>query len=164
MATSAADVLQLVRFEQRAADVEQKLPAALALAQHLPLARRNQARRQLYLEAELIRVELEEQLNIAGLEPLFLSDPAMQAANARLDAVRKQLRLDVLPATRSQLEQLYTLARFVTFALLLVGWFSALTITIPLRFANPLLRSLGWKKNHLPIDYISVRACVCGGR
>ncbi|TYZ67112.1 hypothetical protein PybrP1_006723 [[Pythium] brassicae (nom. inval.)] len=155
MATTAADVLQLVRFEERAAAVELKLPAALALAKDLPLARRNQARRQLYLESELIRVELEEQMNLAGIEPQFLTAPEMQAANKRLDAIRQQLRLDVLPATRSQLEQAYSLLRFATFALLLVGWFSALTFVIPLRFAGPYLRSLGWKKNYLPIDIIS---------
>lgn len=161
MATTAADVLQLVRFEERAAEVELKLPAVLAVAKDEPLARRNQAKRQLYLESELIRVELEEQMNLAGIEPQFVTSPEMQAANKRLDAIRQQLCLDVLPATRSQLEQAYSLVRFVTFALLLVGWFSALTFAIPLRFAGPFLRSLGWKKNYLPIDILSVRVCLC---
>lgn len=157
MATkTAADVLQDVRFEERVAELELKLPTSLALVKDGSLAKRNQAKRQLYLESELIRIELEEQMNLAGIEKEFLTSPLMQSANARLDAIRKQLRLDALKATHSQFEKVYSIARFATFALLLVGWFSALVLAIPLRFLGPYLRSLGWKKNWLPIDIISV--------
>lgn len=157
--TTAAEVLQHVRFDARAAEVELKIPAALALAKDQSLAKRNQIKRELYRESELIRIELEEQMNVAGIEKEYLTSPEMQAANARLDAVRKQLRLDVLPSTNSQLEKVYSIARFATFFLLLVVWFSALCFVIPLRFLGPYLRSLGCKKNYLPIDIISVRAC-----
>lgn len=160
MTITAADVLQRARFEERVAEIELKLPTALALVKDAPLSKRNQVKRQLYHDAELIRIELEEQMNLEDIEKEFLTAPEMQAANAKLDAIRKQLRLDVLPATHSQLEKVYSIARFATFVLLLVGWFSALVFAIPFRFIGPYLRSMGWKKNYLPIDIISVRACV----
>ncbi|KAF1331118.1 1-acyl-sn-glycerol-3-phosphate acyltransferase, partial [Globisporangium splendens] len=156
MATkTAADVLQSVRFEERVAEIELKLPTALALVQDASLAKRNQAKRRLYLESELIRIELEEEMNVAGIEKEFLTSPLMKDANAKLDAIRKQLRLEALEVTNSQFEKVYSVVRFATFALLLIGWFSALVVVIPLRFAGPYLRSLGWKKNWLPIDIIS---------
>uniref|UniRef100_K3WMJ8 Phospholipid/glycerol acyltransferase domain-containing protein n=1 Tax=Globisporangium ultimum (strain ATCC 200006 / CBS 805.95 / DAOM BR144) TaxID=431595 RepID=K3WMJ8_GLOUD len=155
MAKTAADVLQSVRFEERVAEIELKLPTTLALVQGASLAKRNQAKRQLYLESELIRIELEEEMNVAGIEKEFLTSPLMKDANAKLDAIRKQLRLEALKVTNSQFEKVYSVVRFATFALLLVGWFSALVVVIPLRFAGPYLRSLGWKKNWLPIDIIS---------
>ncbi|RLN72137.1 hypothetical protein BBJ28_00015115 [Nothophytophthora sp. Chile5] len=150
-----AQVLQEVRFVERLADVESRLSPMLALATEGSLAKRNQTRRKLYHDSELIRVELEERMNEHGIENQWLTSPEMQEANKKLDAVRRQLKLDVMPASHSQLEKLYMLVRLVTMALLLVGWFSAFTVLIPLKLLNPVLRQLGVKKNYLPMDLIS---------
>ncbi|KAG6574532.1 1-acyl-sn-glycerol-3-phosphate acyltransferase [Phytophthora cinnamomi] len=158
-----AQVLQDVRFEQRLAEVEARLPATLALAKEGSLARRNQARRKLYHDSELLRVELEERMNALGIEAQWLTAPEMQAANAKLDAVRRQLKLDVLPASASPLEKLYMVARMLTMALVLVGWLSCVPLLIPLKWLNPLLTRLGVKKNYLPMDMVSwgTAAMVC---
>lgn len=157
MATPA-QVLQELRFAERLAEVEARVAPALAKAQNEPsLARRNQARRVLYRDAELLRVEIEERLNALGIEAQWLAAPEMREANAQLDAVRKQLRLEVLPASKSPFETAYMGVRLATLVLLLVGWFSAITLLIPLKLLNPALKQLGVKKNYFPMDVISVR-------
>ncbi|RLN91428.1 hypothetical protein BBJ28_00021228 [Nothophytophthora sp. Chile5] len=150
-----AQVLEEVRFVERLADVEARLSPTLALATEGSLAKRNQMRRKLYHDSELIRVELEERMNEHGIENQWLTSPEMQEANKKLDAVRGQLKLDVMPASHSQLEKLYMLVRLATMALLLVAWFSAFTVLIPLKLLNPVLSQLGVKKNYLPMDLIS---------
>ncbi|KAL3667031.1 hypothetical protein V7S43_007974 [Phytophthora oleae] len=158
-----AQVLQDVRFEERLADVEARLPATLALAKEGSLAKRNQIRRKLYHDSELIRIELEERMNELGIESQWLTAPEMKEANAKLDAVRKQLKLVVLPASSSLLEKIYMVVRMLTMALVLVGWLSCVTVLIPLKWLNPLLTQLGVKKNYLPMDILSwgTAAMVC---
>ncbi|KAG2507349.1 hypothetical protein JM16_009000 [Phytophthora kernoviae] len=156
-------VLKDVRFVERLADVESRLPATLALAKEGSLAKRNQTRRKLYHDSELIRIELEERMNELGIESEWIKAPEMKEANAKLDAVRVQLKLAVLPDTLSPLERLYMVVRLLTLVLLLVGWFSCVTLLIPLKLLNPLLAKFGVKKNYFPMDIISwgTAAMVC---
>ncbi|OWZ23087.1 hypothetical protein PHMEG_0002079 [Phytophthora megakarya] len=163
MSATPAQVLQDVRFEERLAEVETRLPAVLAMATEGSLAKRNQSRRKLYHDSELLRIELEERMNALGIEAQWLSAPEMQDANAKLDAVRKQLKLDVLPASASPLETLYMVVRMLTMALVLVGWLSCVPVLIPLKWLTPMLTKLGVKKNYLPMDIVSwgTAAMVC---
>ncbi|DBA03137.1 TPA: hypothetical protein N0F65_003857 [Lagenidium giganteum] len=163
-APTAADVLQEVRFEERLKEVELKVPAALALAaQETSLAKRNQVKRKLYAESELLRVDIEDKLNEHGIEKDWLESPEIAAANAKLNAVRAQLKLDALPMTKSREEQAYMIARFATFVVVFVGWFSAVFVCIPLRWLHPWLRSIGFKNNQLPMDFLSwgVAKLIC---
>lgn len=158
-----AQVLQDVHFEERLADVETRLPATLALAQEGSLAKRNQTKRKLYHDSELIRIELEERMNALGIESQWLTAPEMKEASAKLDAVRKQLKLDVLPASASPLENAYMVVRMLTMVLVLVGWLSCVTVLIPLKLLTPMLKKMGVKKNYLPMDIVSwgTAAMVC---
>jgi len=151
--STPAQVLLDARFDERAAEIEARLPAMLALAKEGSLAKRNQTR----------RVELEERMNAEGIEKLWPSAPEMQEANKRLDAVRKQLKLDVLPASSSLLENAYMVVRMLTMALVLVGWLSCVTVLIPIKWLNPLFKQMGVKQNYLPMDILSwgTAAMVC---
>jgi hypothetical protein len=161
--STPAQVLLDARFDERAAEIEARLPAMLALAKEGSLAKRNQTRRKLYHDSELLRVELEERMNAEGIEKLWPSAPEMQEANKRLDAVRKQLKLDVLPASSSLLENAYMVVRMLTMALVLVGWLSCVTVLIPIKWLNPLFKQMGVKQNYLPMDILSwgTAAMVC---
>jgi hypothetical protein len=157
-------VLKDARFAERLAEVEARVVPSLALAAKEPsLARRNQVRRQLYRDAELLRIELEEEMNARGIEKLWPSAPEVREANDKLDAVRAQLRLETLPASKSPFEMGYMIVRLATLVLLFVGWFSAITLLIPLKLLNPVLEQLGVKKNYFPMDILSVR-CLPGLR
>lgn len=157
-AATPAQVLQTTRFAERLAEIELRVPTALALAKsESSLAKRNQVRRKLYHDSELLRVELEEEMNARGIEAQWGTAPEIKEANAKLDAVRKQLRLEICPASKSPFELVYMIARLATMVLLLVGWFSAITVLIPLKLLNPLLAQLGVKKNYFPMDVLSVR-------
>lgn len=157
-------VLKDARFAERLAEIEARVAPALALAAKEPsLAKRNQVRRQLYRDSELLRIELEEKMNELGIEKLWLTAPEMREANEKLDAVRKHLRLEMLPASKSPFELAYMIVRLATLVLLLVGWFSAITLLIPLKLLNPVLQQLGVKKNYFPMDILSVRCRVSLG-
>lgn len=158
-----AQVLKDVRFEERLADVEARLPATLALAKEGSLAKRNQTKRKLYHDSELIRIELEEHMNELGIESQWLTATEMKNANKRLDAVRNQLKLDVLPISSSPLERIYMVVRVLTMVLVLVYWLSFVTFLIPLKWLDPMLKKMGVKKNYLPMDIISwgTAAMVC---
>ncbi|KAI9913467.1 hypothetical protein PsorP6_004990 [Peronosclerospora sorghi] len=161
-------VLRDVRFEERLAEVQARLPGSLALEQTVSLAKRNQVKRKLYYDSELIRIELEERMNTLGIESQWLTAPEMKQANAKLDAVRRQLKLDVLPASSSPLEKLFMVVRMLTMLLVLVGWTSCVVVLIPLKWLTPILKQLGVKKNYLPMDIVSwgmatmvcVAACI----
>lgn len=158
-----AQVLKDVRFEERLADVEARLPATLALAKEGSLAKRNQTKRKLYHDSELIRIELEEHMNELGIESQWLTAAEMKNANKRLDLVRNQLKLDVLPISSSPLERIYMVVRVLTMVLVLVYWLSFVTFLIPLKWLDPMLKKMGVKKNYLPMDIISwgTAAMVC---
>ncbi|CAI5743037.1 unnamed protein product [Hyaloperonospora brassicae] len=159
--STPAQVLRDVQFDKRLTDVEARLPATLE--QEGSLAKRNQAKRRLYHDSELLRIELEERMNALGIESQWTTAPEMQEANAKLDAVRKQLKLDVLPASASLFEKLYMFVRLLTMMLVLVGWLSCVTIILPLKWLNPVLKKMGVKKNYLPMDLLSwgTAAMVC---
>ena len=159
--STPAQVLRDVQFDKRLADVEARLPATLA--QEGSLAKRNQTKRRLYHDSELLRIELEERMNALGIESQWTTASEMQEANAKLDAVRKQLKLDVLPASASLLEKLYMFVRLLTMMLVLVGWLSCVIIILPLKWLNPVLKKIGVKKNYLPMDLLSwgTAAMVC---
>ncbi|KAG2771377.1 hypothetical protein JG687_00004754 [Phytophthora cactorum] len=150
-----AQVLQDVRFEERLTEIEARLPATLALAKEGSLAKRNQTKRKLYHDSEIIRIELEERMNELGIESQWITAPEMKEANEKLDAVRKQLKLDVLPASSSPLEKIYMVVRMLTMVLVLVGWLSCVTVLIPLKWLNPMFKKMGVKKNYLPMDIVS---------
>ncbi|TDH67038.1 hypothetical protein CCR75_008227 [Bremia lactucae] len=158
-----AQVLQDLRFEERLADVKARIPTTLELAKEGSLAKRNQAKRKLYHDSELIRIELEERMNELGIESEWLTDPQVIVANTKLDSVRNQLKLDVLQGNFSPLEKIYMLVRMLTMVLVLVGWLSCVTVLIPLKWLTPLLVKLGVKKNYLPMDILSwgTAAMVC---
>ncbi|CEG38761.1 1-acyl-sn-glycerol-3-phosphate acyltransferase [Plasmopara halstedii] len=158
-----AQVLKDVQFEEKLADVEARLPATLALAKEGSLVKRNQIKRKLYHDSELIRIQLEEHMNELGIESQWLTAPEMKDANAKLDAVRKQLKLDVSPVSSSPLEKIYMVVRMLTMVLVLVGWLSCVTVLIPLKWFTPLLIKMGVKKNYLPMDIVSwgTAAMVC---
>ena len=99
--STPAQVLRDVQFNKRLAEVKARVPASLF--QKGSLAKRNQAKRKLYHDSELLRIELEERMNALGIEDQWLTASEMQEANAKLDAVRHQLKLDVLPASASPL-------------------------------------------------------------
>ncbi|KAJ0409820.1 hypothetical protein P43SY_005714 [Pythium insidiosum] len=149
------DVLEEVRFEERLAEIELRLPTTLALAKEGSMAKRNQARRQLYRDSEYLRIEIEERLNVHGIESEWLTSPVIAEANKKLDAVRAQLRLDAQPSSGSQLEKAYMFARFATFVLLFVGWFSAVFVLVPVRLLDATLKNMGVPRNYLPMDIIS---------
>ncbi|RMX62875.1 hypothetical protein DD238_007197 [Peronospora effusa] len=161
--STPAQVLQDVQFKERLADVEARLPITLALAQEGSLAKRNQIKRKLYYDSELIRIELEERMNALGIESQWDTASEMKDANTKLDAVRKQLKLDVLPSSSSPIEKLYMVVRMLTMALVLVGWISCVTVLIPLKLLTPMLQKMGVKKNYLPMDIVSwgTAAMVC---
>jgi hypothetical protein len=125
------------------------------------LAKRNQMRRKLYVESELIRIEIEEKLYENGIGKEMLTSESIKEASQKLDQIRHQLKLEVWPVTRTQEEKAYTILRFATFAILFIGWFSALFLLVPIRFFDVHLRAYGVKKNYLPMEVISVRLCVC---
>lgn len=150
------DVLDEVRFQARLDELLLKLPATLVLANEQPsLARRNQVRRKFYRDSEVLRIEIEEQLNEYGIESEWLSSPLIADANKKLDEIRKQLRLDVLPTSGTTLEKVSTLVRFATLVLIFIGWFSAVCLLLPLRLLDKTLRDAGVSKNWLPIDIAS---------
>ncbi|GLE00458.1 hypothetical protein PINS_up009215 [Pythium insidiosum] len=149
------DVLEEIRFEERLAEIELRLPTTLALAKEGSMAKRNQVRRQLYRDSEYLRVEIEERLNEHGIESEWLTSPVVAEANKKLDAVRAQLRLDAQPSSGSQLEKVYMFARFATFVLLFVGWFSAVFVLVPVRLLDATLKNMGVPRNYLPMDIIS---------
>ncbi|TMW62638.1 hypothetical protein Poli38472_005256 [Pythium oligandrum] len=152
---SVEEVLQEVRFAERLAEVEARLPTTLVLAKEGTLAKRNQVRRKLYRDSEIIRIEIEDKLNEYGIEGEWATSPVIKEANKKLDAVRAQLHLDVLPSTGTQLEKIYMFARLATFALVFVGWFSAVIALYPLRLLDSTLKGLGVPKNYLPMDIVA---------
>uniref|UniRef100_A0AAV1UCE4 Phospholipid/glycerol acyltransferase domain-containing protein n=1 Tax=Peronospora matthiolae TaxID=2874970 RepID=A0AAV1UCE4_9STRA len=159
--STPAQVLRDVQFNERLAAVEARVPATLS--QKGSLAKRNQAKRKLYHDSELVRIELEERLNALGIEDQWLTAPEMQEANAKLDTLRHQLKLEVLPVSASPFENLYMVVRMLTMLLVLVGWLSCVTILLPLKWLTPVLKAVGVKKNYLPMDILSwgTAAMVC---
>jgi hypothetical protein len=159
---TVADVLAEVRFSERLEELTLKLPATLVLAKEGPsLARRNQVRRKFYRESELLRIEIEEKLNEYGIEKEWLASAEIAEANKKLDAIRKQLRLDIIPIQDSTFDKVYMAVRFATFALVLIGWFSAVCLLLPVRLLDKTLREAGVPKSYLPMDIISwMMACL----
>lgn len=153
-----AQVLLDAQFEDRLAKLEARVPETLKLVEtHVSLAKRNQVRRQLYHDVEVLRIELEERMNEHEIEKEWLTAPEIIDANKKLDAIRAQLKLEVVPSSHSLFETVTMVLRFATFMWVLVGWFSAVSVIIPLRWLHSWLRSMGWPKHYLPLELVSVR-------
>ncbi|CAH0481803.1 unnamed protein product [Peronospora belbahrii] len=161
--STPAQVLQDVDFDKRLADIKARLPDTLKLAQNGSLAKRNQIKRKLYHDSELIRIELEERMNVLGIESQWMTAMEMKQANIQLDIIRKELKLDVLPDSSSLFEKLYMVIRMLTMVLVLVGWLSYVIVLIPLKLFTPVLKQMGVKTNYLPMDIVSwgTAAMVC---
>ncbi|KAF0700028.1 Aste57867_9414 [Aphanomyces stellatus] len=155
------------RLKKIEGEVDAFLKSVDTLKKTTTLSQRNHERKKLYKVSEFIRLDIEEELlklheetpgtpeKPAPSDELSkCKDPLVVDFAARVNAIRKQLTLEILPSDKSILEKVYMVVRLLTFAIIMFGGFMIVFVLIPLRWSHLIFRKLGVKNNYLPMDWI----------